>query len=220
MENKAKNKDDHQKRLALSTLAIILLIMITAGVSYAVFTYTKLGSTENTITTGSLKFLYTENTGVGNGINLTNAFPVTDEVGKAYSTEDTVFDFKIEGVNTGDTAIPYEITLREKTGSTLTGDVIKVYLTDMTENKDTELLAPTLYNSLTSTTVDVGDYNEKTIYQDTVAANQANYEKYFRLRMWIDNNTDFSNEAYNNQTFTATVNVYANTAVVSSTINQ
>ena len=50
---------------------------------------------ENVITTGALNFIYTENNGVGSGISLTDALPVSDEVGKAYSTENYVFDFMV-----------------------------------------------------------------------------------------------------------------------------
>ena len=71
-----KNKN----KVILSILGILMLVVVTVGVTYAVFTYTKLGTTENTVTAGTLKFLYTENTGVGRGINISEAFPVSDEV--------------------------------------------------------------------------------------------------------------------------------------------
>ena len=64
----------NKKKVLLSVLGIMLLVLVTVGVTFAVFTYTKLGTTENTVTTGTLKFLYTENTGVGAGINIENAF--------------------------------------------------------------------------------------------------------------------------------------------------
>ena len=131
---------EKKKQLLLSVLGILSLVIITIGVTYAIFTYTRLGSTENTVTTGTLKFLYTENTGVGNGISIENAFPVSDTVGKSYSTENYVFDFKVEETNTGKDEIPYEVTLRKKSTSTLSESNVKVYLTDMTENNDTEIL--------------------------------------------------------------------------------
>ena len=95
------------------SLALILLVVTLIGTTYAIFTYTKLGTTENVITTGALNFIYTENTGVGSGISLTDALPVSDEVGKAYSTENYVFDFKIEGENTSTKEMEYEITLEK-----------------------------------------------------------------------------------------------------------
>ena len=204
---------DKKKELLLSILGILSLVLITVGVTYAIFTYTKLGTTDNIVTTGTLKFLYTENSKGGTGISITDAFPMTDQEGKNLIGDNNVFDFKVEGTNTGKDAIPYEVTLRKKSDSTLAESNIKVYLTDMEGDADTEILAPTLYSSLMQTNVDVGDEVEKTLYTDTVSGNTANYLKEFRLRMWIDENS--IQDDINGKTFTATVNVYANVEVVS-----
>ncbi len=206
---------NNSKKIIMGVLGILSLILITFGVTYAVFNYTKLGTTENTITSGTLKFLYTENTGVGNGISITNALPVSDEIGKNYSTEGYVFDFKIEGTNSGTEAINYEVTLRKKSTSTLIDNAVKVYLTDMTNNTDTSIVAPTLYSNLTNTTIDVGNNVEKTLYNGTVPGGELTYLKNFRLRMWIDEAADFSSGDLNDKSFTATINVYANANVVS-----
>ena len=203
---------EKNKKIVLSVLGILSLVVITIGVTYAIFTYTRLGSTENTVTTGTLKFLYTENTGVGNGISIENAFPVSDTVGKSYSTENYVFDFKVEGTNTGRDEIPYEVTLRKKSTSTLSESNVKVYLTDMTEDSDIEILEPTLYSNLTRTNIEVGDEIEKTLYNGSVLGGELTYLKEFRLRMWIDEGSN--QDEISGKTFTATVNVYANAKLV------
>lgn len=207
---------DKKKEIMILFLFICSLLLITTGVTYSIFTYTKLGSTENVITSGSLKFLYTENTGVGAGISLVDALPISDSVGMNYSTENYVFDFKVEGTNITNEAISYEVTLRQKSDSTLPNDAVKIYLTDITDGTDTVLLEPTLYSNLTPTTVDVGDETEVTIYKATISALTENYLKNFRLRMWIDENIDLGNESYGGKTFSAIVNVYANMDVISS----
>ena len=204
---------EKNKKIVLSVLGILSLVIITIGVTYAIFTYTRLGSTENTVTTGTLKFLYTENTGVGNGISIENAFPVSDTVGKSYSTENYVFDFKVEGTNTGKDEIPYEVTLRKKSTSTLAESNVKVYLTDMTEDSDIEILEPTLYSDLPLTNIEVGNEVEKTLHTESVLGNTANYLKEFRLRMWIDENSN--QDEISGKTFTATVNVYSNVPLIS-----
>jgi len=196
-------------------IVYVNLIIDNRGGTYAVFTYTKLGTTENTVTAGALKFLYTENTGVGAGILLEDALPVADAVGKEYATEGKVFDFSIVATNTSTDIIPYEVTLRKKSTSTLPENAVKVYLTDMTEDTDSELLAPTLYSSLVQTNVEVGEEIEKTIYTDGVTGNTNNYTKNFRLRMWVDEAVDFSNDSYTGKTFTATVNIYSNVPLIS-----
>ena len=218
---KGKNKKRNIKIL-LAVLVIIGIIMIMLGVTYAVFTYTKLGTTSNVITTGTLKFSYTENTGVGRGISLSNALPVTDKKGKSYTESGQVFDFTITGTNTSGKAIPYEITARLNKNSTLDKNVVKVYLTDITSDEK-EVLEPTIYGDLLQTSIDVGENTEKTLYQTTVDSNTSNYEKKYRLRIWIDENTDFSGVEqedgsmvypYNNKTFTVTVNVYSQDNIV------
>ena len=210
-----KNIFNKKKAILLSAVGILALLVITVGVTYSVFTYTKIGTTENTMTSGTLKFLYIENSGSGNGIKLTNAFPVTDEVGKKQIGDNNVFDFKVEGENTSDNVINYEITLRKSSESTLDEKVLKVYLTDITENEDSELLGVSKYNDLKQTYINVGDNIEKTLYIDKVPAHSSSYEKSFRLRMWVDENTNFATGEYDNKIFKTTVNVYADTNIIS-----
>ena len=62
---------------------IITLLIVTLGVSYSIFNYAKQGEKESSITTGSITFIYTENDNVGNGIVLTDSFPISDEEGKS-----------------------------------------------------------------------------------------------------------------------------------------
>ena len=204
-----------KKTLILSIIGLIGLIIVTIGITYAIFTYTKLGTTDNTITSGTLKFLYTENTGVKTGIKLTNALPISDTQGKVLDGDNNVFDFSIEATNTGTEAIPYEVTLRKKSTSTLKEDYVKVYLTDRTETTEKEELEPTNFNKLIQTNIDVGNEIEKTIYSGNVNGGEVSYQKDFRLRMWIDDTED-SGDIYGKE-FTAMVNVYSNAKVISET---
>ena len=207
------NKNNKKKTLILSMIGLIGLIIVTIGITYAIFTYTKLGTTDNTLTSGTLKFLYTENTGVKTGIKLTNALPISDAQGKALDGDNNVFDFSIEATNTGTEAIPYEVTLRKKSTSTLKEDYVKVYLTDRTETTEKEELEPNNFNKLIQTNIDVGNEIEKTIYSGNVNGGEVSYQKDFRLRMWID---ETSNQAdINGKEFTAMVNVYSNAKVIS-----
>ena len=207
------NKNNKKKTLILSMIGLIGLIIVTIGITYAIFTYTKLGTTDNTLTSGTLKFLYTENTGVKTGIKLTNALPISDTQGKVLDGDNNVFDFLIEATNTGTEAIPYEVTLRKKSTSTLAEENVKVYLTDRTETTEKEELEPTNFNKLTQTNIDVGSEIEKTIYNGTVNGGETTYQKDFRLRMWIDEQSNQSD--INGKSFTGMVNVYSNAKVIS-----
>ena len=205
-------KDSKKKAIILSVIGIISLVVVTIGITYAVFTYTKLGTTDNTVTSGTLKFLYTENTGVKTGIQLTNALPISDTQGKALDGDNNVFDFSIEATNTGTETIPYEVTLRKKKTSTLAEENVKVYLTDRTESQESYVLQPKKYSELAQTSVNVGSNIEKTIYKSSVAGGEASYRKDFRLRMWISD--DSSQDDINGKEFTAMVNVYANAELI------
>ncbi len=206
-------KSNKKKQIFLTLVAVLSLVLITVGVSYSLFTYSKTGVTDNVVKTGKINFLYTEVSGIGKGISLTDAFPISDEEGKLQTGEGKVFDFKITSTIEMNSSISYEVTVRKKSDSTLAEDKVKLYLTEV-DGIEKELLLDNYYNlEQTSTKVPDGVV-EKTIYEGTVPANTSNYEKNFRLRMWIDSDTDFSDGDMNNKTFTVTVNVYANGKVV------
>ena len=206
-------KNNKKKQIFLTLVAVLSLILITVGVSYSLFTYSKIGVTDNIIKTGKINFLYTEVSGIGKGISLTDAFPISDEEGKLQTGEGKVFDFKITSTIEMNSNIKYEVTARKKSDSTLDEDKVKLYLTEV-DGTEQEILLDK-YSSLPQTNTKVPDgVVEKTIYEGEVSANTSNYEKNFRLRMWLDNDTDFSQGDMNNKTFTVTVNVYANGKVV------
>ena len=210
-----KNK---KKQMIITLIAIISLIVITVGVTYAFFNYAKKGTTDNTIQTGTITFLYTEVSGVGKGISLTDAYPVVDSIGKVQTGEGKVFDFKVTSTISMNSNIDYQVTARKKTGSTLANSAVKVYLTEVNGTEQELLLSK--YSELSQTDkVDISKYDERILYEATVPANTESYEKNFRLRMWVDENTDFSDGSMNDKTFTLTVNVYADGKVVTDNLD-
>ena len=210
-----KNK---KKQIIITLIAIISLIVITVGVTYAFFNYAKEGTTDNTIQTGSITFLYTEVSGVGKGISLTDAYPVADSIGKVQVGEGKVFDFKVTSNISMNSNIGYQVTARKKTGSTLANSAVKVYLTEVNGTEQELLLSK--YSELSQTDkVDISKYDERILYEATVPANTANYEKNFKLRMWVSDDTDFTDGSMNDKTFTLTVNVYADGKVVTDNLD-
>ena len=210
-----KNK---KKQMIITLIAIISLIVITIGVTYAFFNYAKEGTTDNTIKTGSITFLYTEVSGVGKGISLTDAYPVADSIGKVQVGEGKVFDFKVTSNISMNSSIGYQVTARKKTGSTLANNAVKVYLTEVNGTEQELLLSK--YSELDQTDkVDSSKFDERILYEATVPANTKNYEKNFRLRMWVSDDTDFSDGSMNDKTFTLTVNVYADGKVVTDNLD-
>ena len=207
-----------KKQIIITLIAIISLIVITVGVTYAFFNYAKEGTTDNTIKTGTITFLYTEVSGVGKGISLTDAYPVADSIGKVQVGEGKVFDFKVTSNISMNSNIGYQVTARKKTGSTLANSAVKVYLTEVNGTEQELLLSK--YSELSQTDkVDSSKFDERILYEGTVPANTSNYEKNFRLRMWVSDDTDFSDGSMNDKTFTLTVNVYADGKVVTDNLD-
>ena len=212
----------NRNNILLSILGIITLVIVTVGVSYAFFSYTKKGTTENSIKTGTITFMYTEVTGVGKGIKIEDSLPISDDQGKLLTGSGNVFEFKITSDTLSNTSIPYEVTARKSSNSTLDEKAVKVYLTEV-DGEESELLLDN-YSNLKETDTKIPEgIVEKTLYKGKVPANTTKYEKNFKLRMWLDEGVDFSpvkddsgNDTYpyNGKTFTLTVNVYANANVV------
>ncbi len=210
-----KNK---KKQIIITLVAIISLIVITVGVTYAFFNYAKEGTTDNVVKTGRITFLYTEVSEVGKGISLTEAYPVADSIGKVQIGEGKVFDFKVTSNISMDSNIDYQVTARKKTGSTLANSAVKVYLTEVNGTEQELLLSK--YSELDQTDkVDSSKFDERILYEGTVPANTKNYEKNFKLRMWVSDDTDFSDGSMNDKTFTLTVNVYADGKVVTDNLD-
>ncbi len=128
MNNNGQNNKKKTMGISLSILCIISLVLITAGVTYAFFSYAKEGLTENVLTTGTITFYYDETAGKGKGVNITEAMPLDDNAGMQLTKEDQVFDFQITSEVSKGANIPYMITVRKDKTSTLTGDKVKVYL--------------------------------------------------------------------------------------------
>ena len=173
------NNNNSSKQILLSVLGVAILVVAVVGVSFAAFTFTKTGKVENTITTGTITMSYTE---PSNGINLTNALPVTDAVGKALNGENNVFDFTVGASVSGSTTINYVITAVKGEDSTIADTGVKVYLTDQ---KDTQILAPTKVSALSTTQANnaagapTGQFILKT---GTYSASATDT---YRLRMWV-----------------------------------
>ena len=180
-------ENNNSKHVLLSVLGVAILIVVVVGVSFAAFSYSKTGEKVNTITTGTITMSYSETT---NGINLTNALPMTDGVGKALADTNQYFDFTVSANITGTTTINYAITATKEEGdSTLPDTAVKVYLTDMDGDADDEILAPTKVSALQKTTSDVsGAPNDQ--YKLTSGTFNTTTTKKYRLRMWVAD--DFS----------------------------
>lgn len=201
-----KEKASNSKSIEVIILCIIILILAVIGVSYAAIFYSKMGEKVNRVTTGTMTMSYSENT---NGINLANAYSMTDEIGKSLSDENQYFDFTVSATMGGNVIIDYIITATKETNSTLPDNAVKVYLTNLNNGNESQSLAPTKISDLkitSSSKVSVPDGQFVLLNSSFDKTETRSY----RLRMWVASDyvlSDFS------QTYKLRVNVYGNAVV-------
>jgi len=219
-------RQDSSAQILLSILGVISLILITVGVSFAFFTYEKQVAIENKLNEGKISLIYSKNLYSDRGLSITSITPVDDSLGKTFNSDKYVFDFRIVGDSKGNPEIPYEITLRKDVASLLEESNVKVYLTEIDGGKEVESELTTssghvkTFNVLNQTDViSANEEIEKTIYQGEIPADTSNYEKSFRLRIWISDTVTSSTaltpeEIVGNILFQVNLNVYANVKTV------
>jgi len=194
------------KSMGLIIFFVIILILAVIGVSYAAIFYSRTGEKINRVTTGTITMSYSETT---NGINLTNAYPMIDEIGMHLNDENQYFDFTINASLGGNVIINYVITATKESDSTLPDNAVKVYLTNVVSGSESQVLSPTKISSLQVTSSnDVGAPDGQFLLLNS-SFNKTETRSY-RLRMWVDSVYVLPNIS---QTYKLRVNVYGNVAV-------
>lgn len=186
---------DKRKLTLVAVLAILGITLITAGVTYALFSYNGTGETYSTISVGSLTFRYKEEQGKGQGISIKNAMPVADnDVAK---NSNDYFEFTIESTTTEEVKIPYTVTAKMSDNSYENfKDYVDLYLTEVDSGGE----EPTaVFGAGQVAFSDLGDYstnnsNEKIIHSGFIPSDYTGSPMRFRLRMWIDQNADLSGQ--------------------------
>ncbi|MGM9878675.1 MAG: hypothetical protein ACI31R_01440 [Bacilli bacterium] len=171
------NKGDNKRKVITISL-VVVLIMLCVGISFAVWNYSFLGSS-NTLETGEVSLeLLESNT---NLINLTNQLPMSDNEGKTLET----FDFAVITKASRDMNLGYEIKIEKlstDTGYTsLNDNEVKVYLTDYDNN---QLVSPVKISDLSNYSL----YSKVNTHSKTITEIKDKY----KLRVWIDSEVDAS----------------------------
>ncbi len=193
---------DNSKQVLLSVFGVAILVIAVFGVSFAAFNYSKTGTKVNTITTGTITMSYTE---PDNGINLANAMPMSDSQGKVLTGDNNVFDFTVTTTIVGTATVNYTITATKEGDSTIPDTGVKVYLTNMDADADSQILAPTLVSNLSKTgssELSGAPANQYILKSDSTTSS-VNHK--YRLRMWV---ADTYTVGGTSQTYKLRVNVY------------
>lgn len=206
------------KRSKINVIAIVILflslICLFSGISYSIFTYFGEGMTNNVIETGRIVFSYSDANGGSNGINIENAIPIPDDMGKILAGDGEYFDFSVSASTTS-TDLAYEIAVMKSNESTLDPKFVKIYLTNFEGNEEKETALTSLSTGIITYDL-LNDTNNplltgKTIYYGTVKAGEVAYGQKFRLRMWVasPSSEDFDYTQVNDKYFSVKVNVAA-----------
>lgn len=200
------------ERLKLTTLVILVfsLVLLVFGATYAICSNLIMGTTDNILEAGMLSFSFNEDAFLGNGINIENALPTSDERGKILNSTSQYFDFSVNALATI-APLSYQVVVIKQDNSTFKEENVKIYLT--LRNGTTETPSPLVldgskvvtYNQLQNSINNEG----KVVYNGVVPKSESEYNQSFRLRMWISEGVDVVGESFSNKTFSVKVKVVA-----------
>ena len=204
------------KRYIIPVIFVILLLVITVGLSYAMYSFTGSGTKENVIQTGHIVITFND----VNNISIQNRYPETDSEGLSNTDTNSQMTFTVTSDITGDTKVNYALGITDiQEGATLTQDYIKIYLkkgnnvvAGFTENKG-ELISSfkPLYieNVMTS----------HVLLTDVISGSEVHT---YTLKAWIDENYKLPiiarSEKYEVVSVSACATFFANAASVSTDV--
>ena len=198
---------EKKKELIVSIAAVIVLVLAIVGVSFAAFNYSRTGEKVNTITSGAISMQYTE---TDNVIQIDKALPTTDATGTVRLKEGEYFDFSVSGTIQGTANINWEIAAEDITTAErkIDGSNIKLYLTEITDGTETEVMSPRVYSEEESANEYTGrPAGQMSLYATT---SSTSFTKNYRLRMYVDENYNPQDDG-GDLVFTIRINVYGKT---------
>ena len=164
-----------KKKIIILSIAIIGLLLIVTGVTYAFLNINFEGTKINSLYVPSISLTYSES---GNALTIDTRVN-NDNEGK----ELPYFEFSVSGESEVDYPLDYYIYLTEEESS-LTRDQIKFYLTKVENNSETQVLEPTLGSNLKSYGTNENDlFLYKASFDFTKENNT--FSDTYRLRGWI-----------------------------------
>ena len=202
--------ENSSKQVLLSVIGIAVLVVAVVGVSFAFFTYSKTGTANNTLTTGSIFFNFTE----GDAITLTNQFPMTNSVGQNLSVDNNAaLTFNIVGYDTSTKGIEYTVKAYPgdpvDTRTRFKDSEIKLYLTGTSSNSST-----ITNNYATPKVVGIdGSLAGGVVLATgkiTATASDAQQTDTYTLRMWINGETTDASYVTIGKDETYTTTAFAN----------
>ena len=177
-----KEKLSNNKKLFITILIGIAFLI---SISFAIYNIVLEGQRTHNITTNKLTFSYKEPI---ESLNLISYNSLTDEEGKA---QNNYYEFTVKGTSEAPEVIDYVIYLqKEEVEKAFNESDLKVYLTKVENDVETEVVAPTLlsefleYNNISDTKALYGSSMNLTGNEDITDT--------YRLRIWLKEEFDFN----------------------------
>ena len=181
---------NNKNKTTAIVLGIFSLVIVTTAASFAFFTYSRVGNTITTITSGDIEFTYKE----GEDASLANAFPVSDLVGANDTSEEYTFTVNLKS-SSASNKMNYSVYLLDANDDAntnyFTNEQIKFALI-----KDGTFVADTTGNAGRKLTDISGFDAGATTGEGLVLENQeivSGKTDEYKLRIWISNEVNYSN---------------------------
>lgn len=191
-QNLARERE--YKRLRYIVFLLIFLLVLFFATFSITFSIYKGNSGENSeIITDKIIFSYSDVDQVGNGININDAMPITDTIGKTLIGKSQYFDFNVNATSKN-TNILYKILVKKSDVSTLADSKVRIYLTELFGSFEREVIL-TDFSNLKRLTLNGIDYY--VLAEKKLNKGIENYTDYYRLRMWIrEDAVDFLDQKF------------------------
>lgn len=183
------NDNEKRKFLVLLLIFIVCLTFLVSSISFAIISSYHSGSHNNIIESGSVLFSFSENS---NYIEIHDAYPVSDYVGKSYTGHNQYLDFSVSvgfSKKVKNKNLQYEISLIPLSGNTLDSRYIRVYLT---ENNSDVLVGDNIINNFSDLENSSRFENGKVLLTRTVKGDSINN---YRLRLWLSEQYEVSDKS-------------------------
>lgn len=179
-----------KRQIIISVLALLSLTLVTTGVSYSLLDYDEEG------VQSELSYNYLGTPGITQ-LSIQEVTPLTDEQGKKLVGDGELFRFSVDGTIEQGKEVPYEITVARDPSSTLSGDLVKVYLTEVVNGVEHPINVTTnqngtikKYTELTKSSL-LDTWENRIVYQGTADYGyDGTFHRDYNLRIWVDENTD------------------------------
>ena len=182
--------DNKKNKTLLIVLGIFALVIVTTAASFAFFTYSRVGNTTTTITSGDIEFTYKE----GDDASLANAFPVSDSVGAQDTSEEYTFTVNMKSSSTAN-KMNYNVYLLDANDTEgvnyFTNEQIKFALVkNGTYVADTSSTSGKKLSQVAGFTEGLSEGEGLVLENQEIAANTTDE---YKLRIWISDDVKYSN---------------------------